>query len=63
MDNNKIGTSLEVQQKSICLPMQQTQFQYLGQEDSLEKETATHSSNSCLGNPMDREDYSPWDHR
>ena len=27
----------------------------LGQEDALEKEMATHSSISCLGNPMDRE--------
>ena len=31
--------------------MQETQVQSLGGEDSLEKETATHS---CLKNPMDR---------
>ena len=28
----------------------------LGQGDPLEKETATHFSNSCLENPMDREE-------
>ena len=33
--------------------MQETQVQFLGQEDSLEKEMVTHPS--CLGNPMDRE--------
>ena len=30
------------------------QVRSLGQEDPLEKDMATHSSNSCLGNPMDR---------
>ena len=34
--------------------MQETQVQSLGGEDPLEKEMATHSSNSCLENPMDR---------
>ena len=33
--------------------MQETQVRSLGQEDALEKEMATHSSYSCLGNPMD----------
>ena len=33
--------------------MQETQVQFLGQEDPLEKEMATHSS-SCLENPTDR---------
>ena len=33
---------------------QETQVQSLGREDPLEKEIATHSSISCLGNPMDR---------
>ena len=28
--------------------------QFLGQEDPLEQEMATHSSISCLENPMDR---------
>ena len=28
--------------------------QSLGQKDHLQKEIATHSSNACLGNPMDR---------
>ena len=37
--------------------MQETQVQFLGREDPLEKEMATHSS-SCLGNPMDRGDWS-----
>ena len=34
----------KVQWKRICLPMQETQVQPLGQEDPLEKELATHSS-------------------
>ena len=34
--------------------MQETQDESLGQEDSLEKEMATHSSIFCLENPMDR---------
>ena len=34
--------------------MQETQVRFLGQEDPLGKEMATHSSNSCLENPMDR---------
>ena len=34
--------------------VQKTQVQSLGWEDPLEKGMATHSSNSCLGNPMDR---------
>ena len=33
-------------------PMQETQVRYLGQEDPLEKELATH----FRGNPMDRGD-------
>ena len=28
--------------------------QFLGWEDPLEEEMAAHSSNSCLGDPMDR---------
>ena len=35
--------------------MRETWVQFLGQEDPLEKEMATHSSTSCLENPMDRE--------
>ena len=34
--------------------MRETWVQSLGQDDPLEKEMATHSSNSCLENPMDR---------
>ena len=37
--------------------MQETLFQSLGWEDPLEKEMATHSSISCLKNPMDRGDW------
>ena len=42
--------------------MQEMQVRFLGQEDPLEKEMATLSSYSCLGNPMDRSlvGYSPW---
>ena len=39
-----LGTSLVVQWLRICLPMQGTQVQFLGWEDLLEKEMATHSS-------------------
>jgi len=35
---------LVVKKKKICLPVQETQVQSLGQEDPLEKEMATHSS-------------------
>ena len=34
--------------------MQETGVPSLGWEDPLEKEMATHSSSSCLENPMDR---------
>ena len=40
--------------KNPHLPMQATQVRSLGQEDPLEKEMATHSQYSCMGNPMDR---------
>ena len=45
------------QWKRIRLPMQETQEMRvwsLGQEDPLEKEMETHSSDSCLENPVDR---------
>ena len=45
----------------MCLPMQETWVQSLGQEDPLEKEMATQYS--YLENPMDRgawRGYSPW---
>ena len=35
--------------------VQETQVQSLGHKDPLEKGMATHSSNLCLENPMDRE--------
>ena len=34
--------------------MQKTRIESLDQEDPLEKEMATHSSISCLENPMNR---------
>ena len=34
--------------------MQKMWVRSLGEEDPLEEEMATHSSNSCLENPMDR---------
>ena len=46
--------------------MQETQIQFLGREDPLEKEMATHSSISCLENPHGQRSlagYSPWDHK
>ena len=33
--------------------MQEIRVQFLGWEDPLDEEMATHSSYSCLGNPMD----------
>ena len=43
-----------VAQRLKPLPaMQETWVRSLGQEDSLEKEMATHSSTPCLENPMD----------
>ena len=39
----------------VLLPMQETLAQSLGQEDPLEKGMVTHSVDSCLQNPMDRE--------
>ena len=53
-----ISTSQMTQQIKNLLAIQETQelwVQSLGQEDPVEKEMATHSSISCLKNPMDRE--------
>ena len=55
MDHQAHDTSQVAQWQRICLPMQETQetqVQFLGQEDPLEDEVATQYS--CLGNPMDR---------
>ena len=49
----KLGASLVVQSVKNLPAVQETQVQSLGQEDPLEKEMATHSSNSCLENSMD----------
>ena len=46
--------SLVVQQSRICMPMQEMQVQFLGLEDPLEKEMATHSSILSWKIPMDR---------
>ena len=37
--------------------MQETQVQFLGQEDPLEKGIGNPLQYSCLGNPMDRGDW------
>ena len=48
-------TGVVVAQSVKNLPaMQETAVRSLTQEDPLEKEIATHSSISCLGNSMDR---------
>ena len=45
---------LVVQRLKRLRAMWETWVQSLGQEDPLEKEMATHSSISCLENPMNR---------
>ena len=48
------------------LAMQETWVRSLGREDPLEEGMANPLQCSCLGNPMDREDWwanSPWDHK
>ena len=50
-----VWTSLVAQTVRRLPAMRETWVQFLGQEDPLEKEMATHSSTSCLENPMDRE--------
>jgi len=41
--------------KRICLPMQERCVRYLGREDPLEKEMATHSSITAWKNPWQEE--------
>ena len=48
---------LVAQWQRIHLPTQETWVQSLGQEDSLEKEMAAHSSILSWENPMDRGAY------
>ena len=48
------GTSLVAQSVKNLPPMQETQVQFLCQEDPLEKEMATHSSVLAWRIPMDR---------
>ena len=55
-------TSLVAQGQIIHLPMHEVQIRSLGQEDPLEKETATHSS-IFAGTPNGQRSlvgYSPW---
>ena len=55
---------IEIQR--ICLPMQETQIRFLGQEDPLEKEMATHSSIFAWEMPWAEEPvrlYSLWGFR
>ena len=47
-------TSLVAQTVKRLSTMRETWVLSLGQEDPLEKKMATHSSNYCLENPMDR---------
>ena len=49
-----VGVSLVAQMAKNLPAVQETLAQSLGQDDPLEKEVATHSSFSCLGNPMNR---------
>ena len=53
--SNKLVLPWWLSDKRICLPMQETWVQSLGEEDLLEKEMTTQYS--CLGNPMDRGDW------
>ena len=46
--------SLVAQMVKNLPPMQETRVGSLGWEDPLEEEMATHSSYSCLENPMDK---------
>ena len=50
---------LVTQWKRICLPMQETQVQFLGREDPLEKKMATHSRMLAWEVPW-TEGYSLW---
>ena len=49
------GTSLVVQWLRVCLPMQETWVQSLGQEDPLEEKMATHSSVFAWKSPWTEE--------
>ena len=57
-----LWASMVAQLQRIHLPMQETQIQSLGQEDPLEKETATHFSVLAWEIPWTKEpcNFSPW---
>ena len=54
MFSQLLRTSLVAHMIKRLSTMREIQVQSLGQEDTLEKEMATHSSNSYLRNPIDR---------
>ena len=54
MSRERSVTSLVAQTVKRLPTMRKTRVRSLGREDPLEKEMATHSSNSCLENPVDR---------
>ena len=51
---NLVWASLIAQSVKNLPAMQETRVRFLGREDSMEKEMAIHSSNSCLENATDR---------
>ena len=50
----RVQVALVAQSVKNLPTVQKTWVLFLGWEDPLEKEMATHSSYSCLENPMDR---------
>ena len=56
----KRSTSLVAQMVKRLPTMQETQVQFLGREDLLEKEMTTHSSILAWKIPWTEEGYSPW---
>ena len=54
MTHYDIRLPWRLRQQRIHLLMQETRVQFLGRDDTLEKEMATYSSNPSLGNPTDR---------
>ena len=54
MDHIRVTVAQGVKNLPAMQETQEIQFQFLGQEDPLEKEMATHSSILAWGNPMDR---------
>ena len=61
--NRTPGASRVAQQQRIHLPVQEMWVRFLGREDPLEKEMATHSSTLAWENPMDRGAWKATVHR